>query len=236
MLNNKNRRTHPWLCAVFYRAYRELCVSRRMPLSEAPTQPHGLNTPIHKNRGTWSTLIIPEFINSYAWMQQGRGDFFNLWRVMVCLEVRLMSAVERGQEWRRSVDTYWKLEPYIRVHSSLLKQCSPHVSTPPAHTWTPPPHTCSFSLLSVSPWASPPPSPHTLTPSTSPALSPFLPFSFSSFLTSTYSPQAWEHNPLNERIWLSKMNHKPKTSKLSHICQPPTLYNTTPYIHPPSCS
>lgn len=48
-----------------------------------------------------------------------------------------------------------------------------------------------------------------------PSLSPFLPLSVSSFLTSTDFPPAWQHYPLNERIWLNKLNLKPKTGKLA---------------------
>lgn len=43
----------------------------------------------------------------------------------------------------------------------------------------------------------------------------FLPLSVSSFLTSTDFPPAWQHYPLNERIWLNKLNLKPKTGKLA---------------------
>lgn len=48
-----------------------------------------------------------------------------------------------------------------------------------------------------------------------PSLSLFLPLSVSSSLTSTDFPPAWQHYPLNERIWLNELNLKPKTGKLA---------------------
>lgn len=135
--------------------------------------------------------------------------------------------------------------PPTRVHSGLFKQYPSLHTTPPAHTSTPPAlrslHTqaaflfclpLSITYPRVHTAHTLPPSnllpcvfihlhlyaPHRKTLSITFPI-PFL-FSLLSCLTSTYSPQAWEHNPLNERIWLSKMNHKPKTSKLTNL--PPT--------------
>lgn len=167
-------------------------------------------------------------------------------------------ACGEGMALDLSIPIESSMEPPIRVHSALLKQYPPHLTTPPAHT---PPtlrslHTQAAFLFCLSVSIT---SPHSTPTSTyiNPHLLPCLPipphlypilktlsitfsipaFSVSSSLTSTYSPRAWEHNPLNERIWLSKINHKPKDKQMNHICRPPTLYNTSLHsfpLHPPT--
>lgn len=174
---------------------------------------------------------------------------------LVCMKVVVISAVKKEQQWRRD-------SQLTQLSSNNTLYTSPHLLPTQVHPQ--PSDLSTHKLLSsfASLWPSPPPphSSHTstlncrcvrqsfctytshgkLVPTLSPFPCPLLLLTLSFILTSTYSQQAWEHNPLNERIWFSKIMHKSKTSKLTTFAahQPFTIpaRMVHPCIHPPSCS